>query len=140
MSQQVHGTAVCDPLHAGAGVLIIGPSGSGKSALALQLLAYGCQLVSDDIVALAARGADLIASNPTQTSGIEARGIGILNAPHGKTAVLKLVVDLSESETDRLPQLRSVQYAGISLPVVHKSAFAHFPAAILHYIRYGRMA
>ncbi|MCB2151511.1 MAG: hypothetical protein KDE06_10360, partial [Rhodobacteraceae bacterium] len=41
--------AACVSLE-GRGVLVLGPSGSGKSALALQLMAHGCTLVSDDAV------------------------------------------------------------------------------------------
>ena len=41
----------------GRGLLILGPSGSGKSALALQLIALGAQLVADDRTRVSRRGA-----------------------------------------------------------------------------------
>jgi ABC-type uncharacterized transport system fused permease/ATPase subunit len=43
--EQMHGTTVA---MAGQGLLIIGPSGSGKSSLALDLMSKGMELVSDD--------------------------------------------------------------------------------------------
>ena len=65
----------------GRGVLIIGPSGSGKSALALQLMAFGASLVADDQTELTVQGGTLIARCPPTMSGlIEARGLGILRA------------------------------------------------------------
>ena len=44
---------------AGQGVLILGPSGSGKSGLALQLMAMGAELVADDRTIVTARGSTL---------------------------------------------------------------------------------
>ena len=42
----VHGTTVA---RAGRAVLILGASGTGKSALALQMIALGARLVADDL-------------------------------------------------------------------------------------------
>ena len=41
----VHATSVCVD---GSAALLIGPSGSGKSSLALQMIGFGAQLISDD--------------------------------------------------------------------------------------------
>ena len=66
---------------AGRGLLIAGASGSGKSALALDLMAFGATLVADDRVCLQRAGAALLASAPPTIAGlIEARGIGLLRA------------------------------------------------------------
>jgi HPr kinase/phosphorylase len=43
----LHGTAVSV---GGRGLLMLGPSGAGKSSLAIEMLALGAQLVSDDRV------------------------------------------------------------------------------------------
>ena len=57
------------------GLLLVGPSGSGKSETALQMMAYGAELVADDQTILAAQNDQLIASCPEETLGlIEARG------------------------------------------------------------------
>ena len=137
---QVHGTVVADAAPPGAGVLIIGPSGSGKSALALQLLAYGCHLVADDLTTLRAEGGKLFATSAAPPKGIEARGVGILNVPVIPKAEIRLVIDMSQVETERLPQSRHITLCDVTLPLVHKCEAAHFPASILQYIRFGRLS
>ncbi len=68
----LHATAVA---WRGRAVLILGRSGSGKSALALQLMALGCTLVADDGVELAVQEGALVARPPEKIRGmIEARG------------------------------------------------------------------
>jgi HPr kinase/phosphorylase len=107
--------------------------------LALQLMALGARLVSDDQTHVAMVDGELVASAPSTIRGlIEARGIGVLNAqPLGQT-VLKLVVDMDHTEAERLPPLRRYRLAGMELPCLHKIDAAYFPAAILQYLRAGR--
>ncbi len=136
-----------DNLHAscvaleGRAVLILGPSGAGKSGLALELMARGAALVSDDRTEIRREGSQVIAGAPAALSGlIEARGVGILKAaPAGETP-LALVVDLGVTETERLPPRRSKILLGVSLPLLHNTGTAAFPAAILQYMREGRSA
>ena len=59
----VHGTTV---EIAGQAVLIRGPSGSGKSDLALRLIDGGAQLVADDQTELSPRDGRLVASAPAR--------------------------------------------------------------------------
>jgi HPr kinase/phosphorylase len=122
------------------GALILGPSGSGKSALALQLMAFGCVLVSDDLVTIEARDGVLLARAAKPLQAIEARSIGILAAPLLDVTPVTLAVDLGQVETERLPPERQATWLGVQVPLVHNSAFPHFPAAILHYLKYGRVA
>ncbi len=120
-------------------VLITGASGSGKSALALQLMAAGGTLVADDRTELVSDGATLTASCPTPLRGlIEARGVGLLRADPAGPVQVTLAVDLDKTETDRLPPQRSVIYAGVPIPLLHKVESGHFAAAILQYLRAGR--
>jgi HPr kinase/phosphorylase len=136
------------PLHAsavavaGQGLLITGPSGSGKSSLALQLMALGADLVADDGVRLSVDGdGRLRARAPDPIRGlIEARGVGLLRARVLDDVVLALVVDLSTVETDRLPQPRTVTLHGVVLPLLHKVESACFPAALRQYLVMGRSA
>lgn len=131
----VHGTAVA---LSGRGVLITGPSGAGKSALALQLMAFGAQLVADDRVMILREGESLIASAPDAIRGlIEARGVGILSADPC-TARLVLAVDLSQIEDTRLPPMRHSFVHGLPLPLVLGQDAPHLPAAILQYLKAGR--
>ena len=120
----------------GRGALILGRSGAGKSALALQLLAYGADLVADDRTELNAEDDVLTARPPATIAGlIEARGVGLLRVPFVPQAEIALIVDLDQTETDRLPPERQLTLLGISRPLVLSVPQAHFPAAILCYLR-----
>lgn len=122
----------------GKGVLILGESGSGKSSLALQLMTLGATLISDDQTEITPHGDGLVLGSPDTIAGmIEARGIGILRAPHC-TAPLALVVDLDRQETQRLPQAHSVTLLDRPFPCLHKVENAAWPAAILLNLKGGR--
>ncbi|SEW46426.1 Hpr(Ser) kinase/phosphatase [Cognatiyoonia koreensis] len=133
------------PLHAtcvavgGAGVLITGASGSGKSNLALQMLALGAVLVADDRVLLTETDGHLMATCPPTLVGlIEARGIGILNAQSCAGAPVRLAVDLSTVETERIPPRREVTLLGVHIPLFHRASDIHLASAILQFMRAGR--
>jgi HPr kinase/phosphorylase len=75
----------------GVGVLLLGPSGIGKSECALELVARGSRLVADDVVRLRREGGRLLGSAPELIRHyMEIRGIGILYIPdlYGEQAVL----------------------------------------------------
>lgn len=135
-SRNLHATTVAV---GDRGLLIMGPSGSGKSALALQLIAMGAELVSDDRTDVTRSADRLIASAPPPLEGlIEARHVGILELPsHGPTP-LALVVDLDQIETQRLPARHTAEILGISLPCLHNCDSRHFPAAVLLYLSGNR--
>lgn len=116
---------------AGNAVLITGPSGSGKSALALQLLALGADLIADDRTELTLHSGRVVASSPPAIKGrIEARGVGIIALDHLADAAVALVVDMAQTEVARLPQQHSVTILDIRLPCLHKVDAPYFPAAI----------
>ncbi len=119
----------------GHGVLILGSSGAGKSSLALQLMAYGAVLISDDQTRIELKDAQLVASAPQSIVGrIEARGVGILNAGHNGPTPLALVVDLEKTEHARLPEAHFHTILGVSLPCLWRAASPHFAPAILQYV------
>ncbi len=123
----------------GKAVLLTGPSGSGKSTTALQLLALGAGLVSDDQTTLSRSGDTLLAAPaPNITGRIEARNVGILRASVVRRAQVVLVADLGTLETDRLPPWRTIELLGVKVPCLHKVEGPHFPAAIIQYLRFGR--
>jgi len=123
----------------GRALLIAGPSGSGKSALALTLMAWGCDLVADDRTALAPGDGHLVARCPTLLFGtIEARGIGLLHAAARASAPVALAIDMGRSETARLPPERGVTILGIRVPLLHKVETGHFAPALLQYLKSGR--
>ncbi|WP_233587108.1 HPr kinase/phosphorylase [Pseudorhodobacter sp. E13] len=135
-----------DTLHAscvaiaGQAVLIIGASGSGKSALALTLMAHGATLIADDRTQLSQADGQVFARCPEAIQGkIEARGIGILRADRLETAPVRLVVDLDRAETQRLPPKRQCDLFGVPIDLVFGATCSHLPYAILQYVRAGRM-
>ncbi|MGB5558400.1 MAG: HPr kinase/phosphatase C-terminal domain-containing protein [Paracoccaceae bacterium] len=124
-----------------AAVLILGASGTGKSALALELLSRGAVLVADDRTVIRSRDGALFASCPSAIRGrIEARGVGILAAETVASARVALAVDLDQVEDQRLPPDRCLTLEGVALPLLHSTVHGHFPAAILQYLRGGRSA
>lgn len=136
-AQTLHATTVAIN---GRAALIRGASGSGKSGLALQLLALGAELVADDRTVVWADGETLRADAPDTIRGqIEARGVGILRSPAAGPCAVTLVVDMDEVETERLPERREVRLLGIPLPVINKSESAHFPAALAVYLKGERL-
>lgn len=108
----------------GIGLLLRGPSGSGKSDLALRLIDGGAVLVADDLTRLVRRGGHLFASlpdeAPAETRGrLELRGLGLVPVPSVASAPLGLVVDLKpQAEIERLPESQRWQCLGVILPVV----------------------
>lgn len=123
----------------GKGLLIFGRSGSGKSSLALQLIALGAGLVSDDQTIVSARDGELIAAPPTPIAGtIEARYLGLLSCPVVGSAAIALAVDLDQTETERLPPFRQIGLAGLECALAYFVPAPHFAAALYCYLRYGR--
>lgn len=132
-----HGTTVAV---AGRGLMIVGPSGSGKSSLALVLLAHGAQLVADDRTRLwvARHGARVWADAPaTLPSMIEARGLGLLPARRCGPVPLVAVADLGATENARFPAARHTEILGQNVALFHAAGNAHFAYAILQYLRDG---
>ena len=135
--QTVHATAIA---FGGQGVLIRGASGRGKSALALDLMAFGAALIADDRVHLARAGDRIVASCPETLLGmIEARGLGILRADPAEPRALVCVVDLDHAEAERLPPLRHVTLLGCDLPLIHAAGATRFAPALLQFLRAGRI-
>jgi HPr kinase/phosphorylase len=126
----------------GRGLLILGPSGSGKSSLALRLISLGAALVSDDVTRVARRDDGLVAScpNPDLRGLIEARGLGILRAPSVESAAVTLAIDMAQVESERLPPHRTVTILGSPVSLVLHLQNDHFPDALMLYLRHGRQA
>jgi serine kinase of HPr protein (carbohydrate metabolism regulator) len=102
----------------GAGVLIRGASGAGKSDLALRLIDGGAALVGDDYCDVTARDGMLIAQVRANLSGkMEVRGYGIATLPAVPSTRVALVVDLAPVEDiPRLPDVITCTIDGVTLP------------------------
>ena len=119
-SPTIHATAVLIGAHA---VLIRGPSGSGKSRLALDLIQCRAlpftRLVGDDRVHVEAVSARLLVRPAPALAGLlEVRGLGIRQVPYEPVAQVRLIVDLAAADAPRLPaqSAEKTEISGILLP------------------------
>jgi len=79
----------------GAGIVLLGPSGSGKSDLALRLIDRGARLVADDQLAVERQGDRLLGRPAAALAGLlEVRGFGIVKLPWQAVCPLGLAVGL----------------------------------------------
>lgn len=126
----VHGT--CVDLD-GRGILLRGPSGSGKSDLALRLIDGGARLVADDQVELRRDRGRVLARAPIALSGrIEIRGLGIVSLPYVTEVALAGIVDLVVPQAvERMPEPRKVALLEIEFPAVSLAPFEASAAAKL---------
>lgn len=120
------------------GILIRGPSGSGKSQLARELLAEAARsgrfarLVADDRVQVEARHGRLIARALPSTAGLlEVRGLGLVTVDHEPSAVLRLVVDCLDGQPLRFPEEHDVVIDGVRLPWTACQAAANVASTLL---------
>jgi serine kinase of HPr protein (carbohydrate metabolism regulator) len=119
-SENLH--ASCVALE-GRAILIGGPSGSGKSDLALRLLDRGFTLVSDDRTIVRKDGERLIASAPATIKGkLEIRGVGIVDMESVSDVPVALVVELT-CDIQRLPDdSRERKILGAGVPLINVDA------------------
>lgn len=119
----IHASAVVSGT---TGILIRGPSGSGKSQLALELILAGragqippTRLVGDDRVYLVRDGSRVLVRPVDALHGlIEIRGLGIRRTDFASEAEVRLVVDLAAADGERLPppEALATELEGVTLP------------------------
>jgi HPr kinase/phosphorylase len=107
-------------------VLIRGPSGSGKSRLAFELIMSGPSwqlpqaiLVGDDRVYLDTAGGELLVRPVPRLAGlIEIRGLGVRRMDFVSQQAVGLVVDLAADDAERLPSDDALQISifGVKIP------------------------
>jgi serine kinase of HPr protein (carbohydrate metabolism regulator) len=126
--ETVHGTSVALD---GGGVLLRGPSGSGKSDLALRLIDGGAALVADDQTALSRKGEEILASAPPQIVGrMEVRGLGVIRLSAVSDIPVRIVVDIVPAdEVERLPKPAETMLLGVALPVLRLPRTSRIMAA-----------
>ncbi|MBO6825214.1 MAG: HPr kinase/phosphatase C-terminal domain-containing protein [Sneathiella sp.] len=122
------------------GILLMGPSGSGKSDLALRLLEAGAKLVSDDYTEISLEDGRLMARPPVTIAGLmEVRGMGVIKVPFLHEISLSLACDLmTASEIERFPEgPMTREFDGYLLPTLPldglaASALARIQFALRH--------
>jgi len=120
--QMVHATAVVIEKK---GVLLRGPSGSGKSDLALRLIDDGAVLISDDRTALIQRDQTVVAQCPASIAGkLEVRGVGIVEVAYIEEAALSMIVNLVDpDQVERLPVQRTEGLLGCRISSILLAPF-----------------
>ncbi|HEX4505473.1 MAG TPA: HPr kinase/phosphatase C-terminal domain-containing protein [Alphaproteobacteria bacterium] len=128
----VHATCIAIDGH---GILLRGPSGSGKSDLALRAIGGGARLVADDRVVLTRQGDAVIASAPSSLHGlIEIRGLGIMRMDAATQARIALVADMTDpGSIERLPEQRRCEIEGTEIPWMALSPFEASATAKLRF-------
>jgi serine kinase of HPr protein (carbohydrate metabolism regulator) len=119
----IHASAV---LVGDQGILIRGPSGSGKSRLAFDLILAGragqvpaTALIGDDRVRLAVSDGRLVVQGVPELAGlIEVRGLGIRTIGFAAEGRVALVVDLDATDAERLPppETLKTRVSGLEIP------------------------
>ncbi len=117
MRRLVNGTAVA---WRGQGILILGPSGSGKSDLTLRLLDSGATLIADDVVELKRVDSRLLLSFPPEGPAdlkgkMEVKGLGIISVTAALPEIeLALVVEATPPEkVELIPESLESEWFGL---------------------------
>lgn len=120
----VHATAIARRLGGSwRCVLLSGPSGVGKSDLALRCLARGWRLVSDDYAEVFRSGGRIYATAPaTLVDRIEIRGLGLAEAERLRVAEVALVAHCQADAPERLPLREVVRLCDLPMPCVRVRA------------------
>ena len=119
MRRLVNGTGVA---WRGQGILIVGPTGTGKSDLTLRLIDSGALLIADDVVEMTRDGGRLLLSfppeGPAELKGkMEVKGLGIVSVPVSPPGIeLALVVQSTPPEkVELIPESLESEWLGVAV-------------------------
>lgn len=117
------------------GVLIEGPSGSGKSDLALRAFSEGLRMVADDRALLWVSGGRLFGRAPETLAGrMEVRGQGVIDQP--AATFCEVIMIALCAPPDRLPEPEFAERLGVFLPVLRLAPLeASAPAKLSRALR-----
>ena len=121
--------ATCVVVH-GMAVLLVGPSGSGKSDLGLRLIDGGGLLVADDQVEITVHDDVLVAIPPPTLAGlIEVRGVGLMRVAHAGRAPVGAAFELGPAAPERMPGAGVLALEGRKVPLFRLDPFQASAAA-----------
>ena len=106
-------------------MILRGPSGSGKSDLAVRLINEGALLVADDQTILFVENNRMMAQPPAEIAGkMEVRGIGIVRMGPPAIVPVFLLIDMSDPEdVPRMADFSPVELVGHKIPRIHLAPF-----------------
>ena len=130
--EEIHGTAVAVD---GAGLLMVGPSGSGKSALAVEMMALGAGLVADDRVEVRPGSPPVLAAPARWPGLVEVRGLGLLRVAGSGPVPCHAVLDLGAKARGRLPEQGTAPLGGTEVTWLRWGEGRPFAAALMLYLR-----
>lgn len=111
-SEQIHATAV---IWKGAGILLLGEAGSGKSGLAAEVIVRGGELVGDDQLLICEEKGKLFVDAPPQLAGVlELRDMGLVKLPYVASTQIHLVIRCGTGPAQR----EQYEKFGVTLPCI----------------------
>jgi len=120
--EKIHATSVDID---GIGILLQGPSGSGKSDLALRLIDEGSRLIADDYTDIIVKNEALYGAAPDTIEGlIEVRGQGVFRVGSVESSKIGILIDLvAGGVIERLPEEQTRNILGIPLLYLQLAPF-----------------
>jgi len=112
----IQATAISYYKHA---ILIQGPSGVGKTSLALKLIEHGATLIGDDVVEIFLKKDTLYCKAKEKLKAVvEVRGLGLVSGLKvAKQTPVLCVIRLHKKYTERLPKTKMISLLGKKVPV-----------------------
>ena len=118
-------------------ILIQGPSGIGKTSLALQLVERGARFIGDDVVEIFLKNNRLYCKAKEKLKGvIEVRGLGLVGGLKvARPAPVLCLIRLHKKPTERLPKQKTISLLNKKIPVFDFYACNTTEISVLYAVR-----